>query len=115
MKVTKEVRETLANARGLLSKPGAWMQGDWDNGLQMCAIGAIRRVTGKYHLHGNGSEHPAVTALRRALPECWAKPNGKNIPIFNDAPGRRKRDILALFDHAMQGKQMPSPPKKGRD
>jgi hypothetical protein len=34
------------------------------------------------------------------------------VQAFNDLAGRTKEDILALYDFAIKGEQMPSPPEE---
>lgn len=58
-----------------------------------CAAGAIYRAQG-----ARDNETPLHRALVKAL-------NGSaylHLPMFNDAPGRRKRDVLRLYDRAIK-------------
>jgi hypothetical protein len=128
----------LKKARKIVAKRGGWVSGSYDTGQQVCAIGAINRV-----VDYNDNCTPEVEAeraatieqLTRALPACFfgsadaaaysslaeaieCIPLGGegDIPSYNDAPGRTQRDVVALFDFAIQGKRMPSPsPRKGKN
>lgn len=127
--VKPEVVEILTEAKRML-QGGLWRQTAYDDGQKVCAIGAVRRAA---RGHGNG-EKDAIVALNEALPECWWEKRhdatrltraelrashmlsaGYLIPSYNDASGRTVEDIISLFDHAIAGKQMPSPPKEPND
>jgi hypothetical protein len=103
-KPSKEVRKGLAEARAFIEKRGGWMQGEFDSGDKVCAIGAVQRLN-------NDIQRPVIEALIQALPECFLA--GKDRPgsdewaviHYNDDPDRRKRDVVAFFKFAEQGRR----------
>lgn len=83
--------ETLVAARALLARPWGWCKGSFEReqrGVRAyCALGAIRAVNA-------ADPHKAELALEAVV--------GDVIPVFNDAPGTRKNDVLAAFDKAIE-------------
>lgn len=66
---------------------------------RFCCLGAIARVMEIADV-GNGQladDVPATVSLEKAA--------GRNIPSFNDALGRTKEQVLAVFDQAIDGEE----------
>jgi hypothetical protein len=96
----------LKKARELLSGRGKWAQG-WmafnktgagvsaksPDAVCFCSLGAIDRIT-----DGDVDSYTgAIDLLHSQLP------NDVSIPGFNDNPKRTKKQILRLFDKAIEG------------
>lgn len=101
------VKQALEKARKLLSDKSAWTKGAAARNAEgqqvlstspaatsFCAIGAISRVTRKQTI-----ESP-VDALRSALPAGFYA-----VSDFNDAEYTDHKDILALFDRAIEAQK----------
>lgn len=88
----RSVADVLDAAADLLSKPGAWTQGEYVgiNGDCWCALGAIRRFTGSE----NDFSAPGQ-ALRRVI-------KFDSIADWNDEPGRSQFEVVAAFREAAQ-------------
>lgn len=112
-----DTRTVLQKARDYLAEhPSHWTQGALAFGSgSVCAIGAIGRVKKCKFL--DAYEAPEVLELAKALPDCWisrakARACGGGVgPVwsYNDARGRTREDVIALFDYAIRGEKMPSP------
>lgn len=118
----------LKTARDLISKPGAWMQGDYfktvsgdDHTVEfdhscMCAAGAVALASGVATVSYDDMHHGkpvdelmkshAIQALKAAViatDEDVLWPNGSisTIATFNDKEGRTQSEVVALFDAAI--------------
>lgn len=97
----RDAATILREAKRLLRKPQQWTQGDfatWTDGEEAsmcyCANGALLAVTdGTCNLITSGASlHLSLAARARGF-ETASK--------FNDAPGRKHAEVLALFDEAI--------------
>lgn len=97
------ILDVLKAARAKLAKRGGWIQGisaadkegdmvgyNHEAAVSFCMWGAINSVTSSGRLVIGASK-----ALRAAMPYP------ESITGYNDAEGRKKRQILALFDKAI--------------
>lgn len=94
----RTVRNTLIRARGLLAQRGGWIQGEYNNhdNTAFCMLGAIHRSIAE-----GGSKH--VIELRDASCEALYPVIGnRDITYWNDALSRRKHQVLAAFDQAIE-------------
>ena len=97
----KRTTTILKQARDLLSKRGKWLQGslyDKSKG-RYCAMGALEAVIvgeDKVGVHSppRGSGYKSALALLDSVADG-------DVVEFNDAKGRRKKDVLAAFDKAI--------------
>jgi hypothetical protein len=99
MSTLTETIEDLRAAKALIADEKRWFKGwyeDPDTG-RMCALGATRRAAGD-GLWTERSDACRV-ALAQALPAYW---RDKGVAAFNDAPGRKHPQVLALFDRAIK-------------
>lgn len=97
--------ETLAIARDLFGPDGkGWTQGvlarnahgkevlvDSHNACQYCAIGAIRATTGS-----------SLTSVETLLNNMCLDDYGVGTAEWNDAPGRKAAEVIALFEAAVE-------------
>lgn len=87
----------LKRARELIEQ--GWVQGDWrvtdDNGkMSFCAIGALNEASTKVNWETKDEARELLGSALR---------NGYHDVIeYNDADGRRKADVLKLFDRAIK-------------
>lgn len=99
----KTTAQVLQEARALIE--AGWCQGPFyrleQGAEQYCAIGAVRRVVGTdYETFGYVRHDPAEAALSLVARRishgtfCCAI-------AYNDARGRTKEQVLALFDRAL--------------
>ncbi len=89
--------DILKDARAYLEKPGAWVQhagSETDN--TACAITAIHRVCGESWKNGNYAENALYAALKKIPNDAGGWPS-----VYNDQPGRKLEDILAMYDAAI--------------
>lgn len=114
--MSQEVVELLRAARDKLSNPACWtqhfyardgqglgyterFQTQYPEAQSWCALGAI------YFFDNNSSAFNVAEALENVLDAgviADALVAGKNpVVAFNDAPGRKHEEILALFDRAI--------------
>lgn len=90
-------KQVLSRALKLLSRRGGWIQGQLeDEDCGFCLIGVIYEASG-------GTDKvlirlQATEAVRDVISE---KTGRGSIAEFNDAPGRKKEDILAVIRSAM--------------
>lgn len=106
----RPVAAVLAEARGILTPPGVWIQGtnaedaigfarkpDHPLACRFCSAGAINRADGGSHYNPS----PAVQVLARAIgdPQAEALPYSV-VAIWNDAPSRTVAEVLAMFKKA---------------
>ena len=97
----KRTTTILKQARDLLSKRGKWLQGslyDKSKG-SYCAMGVLEAViVGEENV---GVRSPARgSGYRSALSLLNSVADG-DVVEFNDKKGRRKKDVLAIFDKAI--------------
>jgi hypothetical protein len=106
-----QVRQLLIEARALLAKPKGWIKGYehkeiirtmdvevFVNETKVQEITAQVKVADGYCMVGaikktSGSPKLASLALRSLQGEV-----GQVVPQFNDAPARKKKEVLAVFD-----------------
>lgn len=96
-----KIKESLERAKDLLINCG-WIQGSPGSSARgFCMTGAIGEVVSSF------SDQLAVrAALKEHLPEKFdyrCRCSGCQIIAYNDADGRTKEEILAVFDKALQG------------
>lgn len=95
-----EVVEVLHNARALLDRPWGWTKGAFrkasrNGGTCYCAAGALERAAGRRF-------DPAYRGARNALSVALIGSGwDTSVVEFNDAPETKKKDVLALFDRAI--------------
>lgn len=102
-----ETKMVLSKARGLISEPECWIQGQSarnsrgiavdvadKDAVAFCAYGAIYRA----RLDLGIEKSYAVRTLRDYLPRGWQNANG--LMNFNDTGTHA--EVLALFDSAIQ-------------
>lgn len=83
---------TLCEVRRLLARPYGWCKGEYSRPEPRCDDGYAYCLSGAIWAGGSESRWQAVyDRLRVELP----------LPVFNDAPSTRKRDVLALVDRAI--------------
>jgi len=95
--------EILKQARGLISSPENWTQGQWERRLEgrvsYCAIGAVQRALG--HDSQLGIPHPMANVI---VEECLAPVIGKTsrmaVASYNDS--HPHECVLAMFDAAIE-------------
>lgn len=96
--------EILRTARQLLSVRGAWGQGSFEPRRRYptvpryCALGAVSAA--EQNAYGF-YDFAALAALDSALEDLHPRLPAHDIVTFNDTKSRRKKDILAVFDHAI--------------
>lgn len=94
----------LERARALIEKH--WGKGTWysENNKTYCAIGAIQATGSRAKdpiqaaFSINTASQRAIPYLRKALPSGW----DGNIIAFNDAPETTHKDVLAVYDRAIE-------------
>lgn len=94
----------LLAARNLILEPEMWAKGTYGplGHGPMCAVGAIMRA-GEYQYIPDAEHSEATEALAAALPMEWR--SGKawfDVEVFNDDEFTEHRDIIALFDRAIE-------------
>lgn len=100
----KSAMQVLIAARRLISKPERWCQGYYafdkkgnfvdpsdDGAVRWCAEGACLRVAQKREF----DDHPALQLLRNQLKR-------NDIPNWNDTRRRTHKQVLNLFDKAIE-------------
>lgn len=95
----------LKYARALIRGRGKWIKGTYDNGQQVCSVGAIQRayrtrVSGHERYSCNGYDQCAYDFLRKSVPQ-----KGMDIETFNDRSTTTKKDVLDLFKRAIAAAQ----------
>lgn len=100
----KTYLQILQEARALIA--AGWCQGPFhtvtDTGDCYCACGAIERSFGVALDHLGGHPKPEGYWLLRDLLETLAEERGfSGIIWFNEAEGRTKEEVLALYDEAI--------------
>lgn len=89
------LKQYLLHARELIDKHG-WVQGVYGNPEKgFCIIGAISRAC-----WDDGVTFETQTAMEGDLQRH--APGYESLVAFNDAKGRTKEEVLALFDRAIQ-------------
>ena len=112
----------LREARELLADPERWTQEafarnhlHWqvdagsENACCFCAIGALHRVTRVHTVEAADANYyvlrrilaDAVRASKLSETEQRYKCDGTLIVAWNDAPGRKHEEVLAVFDKAI--------------
>lgn len=104
--MSAETAGILRTARDLIATPGTWTKGElardedgcpvfpWsDDAVCFCAVGAIKRATGRFQYL---AEDEAIRALTEAIPHVF-------VPDFNDASAHS--DVLAAFDRAIASEE----------
>lgn len=110
--------QVLKAARKLIERPESWTQGSFaatanDGSVDadvstyspyancFCAWGAVRRAASD--MGDIMLELPAMHALTKALDrDDGGELPGGHIACWNDMPGRKHADVLALFDRAIE-------------
>ncbi len=108
----KPTTKILKEARELIARPHGWVKGQSKTGVHTkkglvtayCATGALREV-GAVIEHGVVRRYlPGHQKARRLLRE--ELPMGiYNVESFNDESYTRKKDVLALYDRAIEKSQ----------
>jgi hypothetical protein len=94
---------TLTKARNLIIKKG-WCQGAFYNGKGYCAYGAISAVasSGKDYFVTEERKRGAAKTLASCITTRKSSDYRGNIYHYNDAPARKKSQVVALFDRAIK-------------
>lgn len=103
----------LHEAQKLIRPRGAWTQNAYartkageavlisaSDASCFCTIGAIAKVLGYHNGPSVLDDHPVVELLCKALNS--PRQDVGAVMIFNDARKTRKKDVLALFDRAIE-------------
>lgn len=95
MTITLERRNALLDeAKALVLK--GWCQGRARTDNEVCAYGAVT-----VDIHLPSADMAAIGGAWRALKIALAKLGlGTSVFEYNDAPGRTKYEVAAIFDHA---------------
>jgi hypothetical protein len=97
--MSRNVVEVLTEARALLARRGGWGKGDYEPKPGVyCLLGAVNFVeTGQ----SNRSSYIAYRYLRAAGVD-FGDARWIGLDDWNDAPARRKREVLKLYDRAIE-------------
>jgi hypothetical protein len=97
--VVGDAEYTLTVARFMISQPENWRKGEFEcEGKAFCALGAIRYlwfqqpVREEYY-----GDSVAVRILKRIVGAALTS----DLVLWNDAPERTHREVLAAFDAAI--------------
>jgi len=108
--VIKKGKEVLLKADGLAK--GCFAESAYGNpclytdesAVRFCAIGACKRATGGLDeplFKGEPFSDLAWAYLDRAARRRGKKGLGYNVVVFNDRKGRKKEEVVAMFDYAI--------------
>lgn len=93
-----EIAAKLKEARDLLAQPYKWAKGGFEvrtgHGVAYCAVGALRQVA--------PHDGPTLIDCEVLLNECASERGHYSVVKFNDARGTRKKDVLEVFDCAIE-------------
>jgi hypothetical protein len=100
--------ELLLDARRLISDRGRWVKRRFQDGNRRCLVAALSSVSVS-QCSGLASrvERRLSRLLARQLSSrvlwSWVKiiPARQRLMLFNDDPGTRHEDVIALFDRAI--------------
>lgn len=92
------VTKILMDARAIIER--GWIQGTLQNNQGVCAIGALRKAWTTESYWRDDAE--ALRLLKESLPKYLFIFQWKMIHRFNDFHMTRKKDVLALYDRAIQ-------------
>ncbi len=93
----KQAVQDLTRARKILTPRSVWIQDQYEDGEQVCAIGALARAQNQPYWRTETEDNCAHEFLKRALPRGY-----DNVPDYNDAYLRSHSSILKLFDRAIE-------------
>jgi hypothetical protein len=93
------VKENLIAARALIDTPEKWVQGAFEDGGGLCAIGACGVVTTGDPQNWQPAERAALLAFVPA--------EVGSVMLYNDADTTTHADIMALFDRAIAAQDAP--------
>jgi hypothetical protein len=93
-RITRAIKELKA-ARDILTPKEVWIKGAYENGVQVCAIGALRRARRGIEFTNNCAHEYLMKAVRKVAPNTAA------VEAYNDRRSTKHKDILALFDSAI--------------
>ncbi|SRR6266550_3987434 len=95
---TQLSRTTLALMEGRRRIEAGWCQRHLRIGDSFCAVGAVR----SNYIHAFDILQEALGFGRLVTPDVhWNKDSPGRLAHWNDAPGRTKDDVLALYDRAI--------------
>lgn len=98
MSKEQSLKDTLVEARSLIQDVG-WTQGTYatyaegNKVIGYCALGALSATHA-----GPEIRHDAIMRLSKQTVQY----NGSDIVSYNDAEGRTKEEVLAVFDQAIE-------------
>lgn len=98
--------EALKKARELIARPYGWTKGRFKRtypkrGTQYCLLGAVRQISG--YKRTDEPHKPTMQNLEIRLEQCIYKNYGiHGVATFNDAQGRKKKDVLKVLDCAIK-------------
>lgn len=98
--------EILKGAKALLETKG-WTQGGFGRDASGVVVG-LYNLSDANCFCGVGAA--IVSAQTYSIPyakawEALSRAVGYNFPVFNDAPGRTKEEVLAVFDKAITAEE----------
>ena len=100
----------LADARSRIAEDGDWLKDRFQDGNRRCLVGALSLVAGSRSFDApNRVERRLARRLAEQLPPQFAGWVAKmkfvtsrhRLIWFNDDPGTRHEDVIALFDRAI--------------
>jgi len=110
---TLTLKQVLREARKLILKHGNCKGLAVDEQGRFCALGAINRITNTFSIatDSNAANNHARMLLANAIPGSSVKYHDptrdfqyatNRVITYNDAPGTRKRQIVRLFERAIE-------------
>jgi hypothetical protein len=100
--------ELLCDARRCIASRGDWVKGRFQDGDRHCLVAALSIAAGSRSFTiPNRLERRLARLLATELPPTtfWARMNfltgRQRLMWFNDDPGTRHEDVLALFDRTI--------------
>lgn len=104
-KVSLAITEILSLARDKIAKPYGWTKNTLHRTVKRneeqvdayCMLGALDAACGS----SIGSTYSARRVLERAISNLYGK-GFPSVPYFNDRPETKKRDVLKVFDEAIE-------------
>ena len=120
--------ELLLDARRLISDRGHWVKRRFQDGNRRCLVAALSSVSLSQgsglssrvkrrlsRLLASRVERRLSRLLARQLPSraLWSRvkviPARQRLMLFNDDPGTKHEDVVALFDHAINDLTIKAP------
>jgi hypothetical protein len=108
--------ELLLDARRLISDRGHWVKRRFQDGNRRCLVAALSSVSvSKGSRLASRVERRLSRLLALQLPSrvLWSRvkiiPARQRLMLFNDDPGTRHEDVVALFDRAIDDLTVKAP------